>query len=194
MKDNVIQLNSSEKNFTDTIEDFPNRDWIEAGIKILREKSVAALTSKSISEEIKKEEKEFSRLYNGIESYMEALLDYWYEKETLKYIDMLDEMTGDAADLVLAMTEIIHNIDKSDEIAIRNMALKCPNAHAALARVDRTRLDVAIGLFKEMGFSEKESEIRSKIFYTSEIGTEYTSISSSLEQKIARTKLLMVGD
>jgi len=176
MKDNVIQLNSSEKNFTDTIEDFPNRDWIEAGIKILREKSVEALTSKSISEEIKKEEKEFSRLYNGMES------------------DMLDEMTGDAADLVLAMTEIIHNIDKSDEIAIRNMALKCPNAHAALARVDRTRLDVAIGLFKEMGFSEKESEIRSKIFYTSEIGTEYTSISSSLEQKIARTKLLMVRD
>lgn len=81
MKDNVIQLNSSEKNFTDTIEDFPSREWIETGIKILREKSVEALTSKSISEEMKVEEKEFSRLYNGMESYMEALLDYWYRKK-----------------------------------------------------------------------------------------------------------------
>ena len=64
MKDNVIQLNSSEKNFTDTIEDFPNRDWIEAGIKILREKSVEALTSKSISEEIKKKESEVEEAMN----------------------------------------------------------------------------------------------------------------------------------
>lgn len=194
MKDNVVQLNSSEKNINDTINNYPNRNWIEAGIKILREKGIENLTVKSLSEEIQLEETDFKRLYNGMESYMEALLDYWYEKETLKYIDMLEEMTGDAADLMLAMTEIIHNIDKEDEIAIRNMALKCPNAHDALARVDRTRLDVAIGLFKELGFSEKESAIRSKIFYTSEIGTEYTSISSSLEQRIATVKLLMEHD
>lgn len=194
MKDNVVQLNSSEKNINYTINNYPNRNWIEAGIKILREKGIENLTVKSLSEEIQLEETDFKRLYNGMESYMEALLDYWYEKETLKYIDMLEEMTGDAADLMLAMTEIIHNIDKEDEIAIRNMALKCPNAHDALARVDRTRLDVAIGLFKELGFSEKESAIRSKIFYTSEIGTEYTSISSSLEQRIATVKLLMEHD
>lgn len=194
MKDNVIQLNSSEKNINETIDNYPNRDWIEAGIKILRETGIEGLTITSLSDEMKLEEQDFNHLFNGVESFMEAMLDYWYEKETLKYIDMLEDMTGDAGDLLIAMTEIIYHIDKADEIAIRNMALKCPNAHDALARVDRTRLDVCIGLFKELGFSDKESAIRSKIFYTSEVGTEYTSISSSLEQRIATCKLLMERD
>lgn len=194
MKDNVIQLDLSDSIIQEPIESFPNWDWIEAGIKILRDTGIEALTIKNIAEEMNSDETEFSRLFNGVESYMVTLLDYWYEKETLKYVDLLDDIKGDAGEIMLAMTEIIHHIDKSDEIAIRNMALKCPNAHDALARVDRTRLDVGISLFKELGFSEKECSIRSKIFYTTSIGTEYTSISSSLDQKIAMCKLLMQID
>ena len=67
-----------------------------------------------ISDKIK-----FGRLFNGLESYMASLLDYWHEKETLKYFDLLDDMTGDAGEIVFTMTEIIYQIDKSDEIAIR---------------------------------------------------------------------------
>ncbi|MDG1707109.1 MAG: hypothetical protein P8H03_00015, partial [Emcibacteraceae bacterium] len=63
-----------------------------------------------------------------------------------------------------------------------------------LASVDRTRLDFGTGLFKELGFSDNESIMRSKILYTSTIGTEYTSISSSLEQKLATCRLLMSRD
>ncbi|MBT5187060.1 MAG: hypothetical protein HOM01_09650 [Kordiimonadaceae bacterium] len=89
------------------------------------------------------------------------------------------------------MIEFFHYVDKKDEIAIRNMALKCPNALKALTKVDRTRLDVGTGLFKEMGFTEKESVSRAKILYTSMIGVEYTSVTSSLEQKIVLCELLM---
>lgn len=194
MKDNVVKINITDKNTPEAIANYPNRNWIEAGIKILREKGVHSLSIKSLLEQMNLEETEFNQLFKNLESYISSLLDYWYEKETLKYVAQLDVMHGDASDLLLAMTEIIHNVDKSDEIAIRNMALKKTNAHDALARVDRTRLDVGIGLFKELGFSDKESKIRSKIFYTSSIGTEYTSISSSLDQKIALCKLLMEQD
>jgi hypothetical protein len=95
---------------------------------------------------------------------------------------------------MMTMVEILHHADKRDEIAIRNWALMCPNAHKALSKVDRTRLDVGIGLFREMGFSETESKMKAKILYTSTIGTEYTSISSSLEQKQAMCTLLMQRD
>lgn len=194
MKDNVLKLNSTDKNRSEPIKNFPNGHWIEAGIKILREKGMESLSIATISAALKSDEGEFNRLFSDFESFMAALLDYWYEKETLKYIDMLDEINGDASHLILAMAEIIHHADKDDEIAIRNMALKCTNAHEALARVDRTRLDVRIGLFKEFGFSDQESGIRSKILYTSSIGTEYTSISSSLDQKIAMCRVLMQND
>ena len=175
-------------------DDFPNKEWIIAGICVMREQGPRQLSVTTICQEIDKQESEFNNLFNGLESYLFSLLDYWYEKETIAYIEQLDEMGGNARENLLAMVEILHHVDKRDEIAIRNWALRCPNAHKALAKVDRTRMDVGIGLFKELGFSDKDSILRAKIFYTSSIGTEYTSVSSSLDQKFAMCELLMRHD
>ncbi|MEZ5759180.1 MAG: hypothetical protein R3D86_13250 [Emcibacteraceae bacterium] len=169
-------------------------EWIEAGIKLLRDHGPHLITINDLCAKLEKPETEFNRIFKTKENYLFAILDHWYEKETLSYIDMMDEIGGSAENIIMTMVEVIHHADKQDEIAIRNWALKCPNAHAALAKVDRTRLDVASGLFKEMGFSESESKLRAKIMYTSSIGTHYTSISESLEHKKAMCELLLKMD
>ncbi|MCC3859855.1 TetR/AcrR family transcriptional regulator [Pseudemcibacter aquimaris] len=191
MTQNVTPLRSSDFEESDNIKNFPNRDWIEAGIKLLREHGPHVLSIDEICTLTKKNEQEFNQTFEDIDSFYSAIFDYWYEKETLKYIDMMDEIGGDAETALYTMAKITHDIDKQDEIAIRNLALRCPEACNALDRVDRTRLDVAAGLFKEMGFSDKDSMIRAKILYTASIGTEYTSISASLDQKLEMLKLLL---
>lgn len=192
METNVYKMDFTDKKTPENIESFPNHEWVVAGIKILRDHGISAVSITSICEERGQSETEFDILYNGLDSFLFSVLDYWYEKETLSYIDIMEDLTGNAEDIMISFIEILHHADKHDEIAIRNWALKCPNAQKALAKVDRTRMDVGIGLFSEMGFSESESIIRSKILYTSSIGTEYTSISSSLDQKISMCKLLMI--
>jgi len=175
----------------DNIENFLNHEWIKSGINILHEQGFRAISKASICQEIKKTEQDFDVIFNGLDSYLFSVLDYWYEKETLAYIDIMDDVAGNAEQAILTLVEVLHNADKRDELAIRSWALKYPDARKALDKVDRTRMDVGIGLFREMGFSEQESVMRSKILYTSTIGTEYTSVSSSLDQKIAMCKLLM---
>lgn len=191
---NIYKIDLRKKDLPEYVKNFPNREWIEAGIDILRNHGAHALSVVSICNTLEKPQNDFNSVFNGLESFLLSLLDYWYEKETLKYIDLMDEHKGNAKDSMLNMIEIIHHADKQDEIAIRNWALNYPNAHKALGKVDRTRLDVGIGLFRELGFNEEESTTRSKILYTSSIGTEYTSISASLEQKITMCELLMSVD
>jgi|TARA_R110002096_G_scaffold416576_2_gene619350 hypothetical protein len=194
MDKNVLTVDFTGREIDDLDDDYPNLQWIEAGIKILREYGPRSVSIDALCTEIKQEPKDFNKAFNGLESYLFAVLDYWYEKETLNYIDIMDQVGGTAEENMMTMVEILHHADKRDEIAIRNWALMCPNAHKALSKVDRTRLDVGIGLFREMGFSETESKMKAKILYTSTIGTEYTSISSSLEQKQAMCTLLMQRD
>lgn len=191
MESNIYKMKSSDKKMPKDVENFPNREWIKAGINILHDQGFRAISITSICQEMEKSEKDFDILFNGLESYLFSVLDYWYEKETLAYIDIMDDVAGSAEQTMLTLVEVLHNANKRDELAIRNWALKCPNACKALDKVDRTRMDVGIGLFREMRFSEHESIMRAKILYTSSIGTEYTSVSSSLDQKIAMCKLLM---
>ncbi len=192
--DNVVELEVGERSPSGDLENYPNRNWIEAGIKILREKGMAAVSVDTICEEAGMEVSDFNQAFNGLEAYLFAVLDFWYEKEVLAYIDMMDEISGEGEDFLMSMMEIIAHADKEDEVAIRNWALKCPNAHKALARVDRTRLDYTIGVFREMGFSENESTLRAKILYTSVIGLEYSSISASLEKRLEMAKFLCRKD
>ena len=194
MKDNVAGSRFSGDNLINKMENYPNLKWIEAGINIMRNYGARHISISTICSEIGLSEKEFNQIYSDLEDYLNSLLDYWYEKETLTYIDFLEEIGGKAESALLTMVEIIHNIDKGDELAIRNWALRYASAQDALAKVDRTRLDVTIGLFKEIGFSEKESILRSKLFYTSTIGIEYTAASLSLEKKLEMCKLLMTRD
>lgn len=174
--------------------DYPNLDWIKAGIKILRDQGPHQISITNLCGILEKSDADFNKHFSSIEEFFTALLDYWYEKETLSYIEMMDEVGGTAEENLFAMAQIIHNVDKTDEVAIRNLALLCPDTCNALAKVDRTRIDFAIGLFKEMGFSDKQSSQRAKILYTSSIGTEYTAISSSLEQRYAMCEILTRRD
>ena len=191
MDKNVLKFEYISNDLPDTLLDYPNRDWIVAGIKIMRDQGMHHISIKSICDGVDKTEQQFLKSFKDLEDFLFAVLDYWYEKETIAYIDVLNDMVGDARENILNLIEILHNADKRDDVAIRNWALKCPHAMAALEKVDRTRLDVGVGLFKEMGFSEKESILRTKFLYSSSIGTEYTSIDVSLDQKIAMCELLM---
>lgn len=194
MDNNVYQLNVVSDDTRQNLESYPNLDWIRAGIAILREQGPTCVNIDTLCEKTGKDLDAFNKAFNGLKSYLFAVLDYWYEKEVLAYIDMMDEISAQGEEVLIRMIEIKHDADKGDEVAIRNWALKCPNAHKALARVDRTRLDYTIGVFKEMGFSEAESALRAKILYTSFIGLEYSSISASLEKRLEMAKLLCRRD
>ncbi len=191
MEKNVHEVDFGAGHPSENLQNFPNVKWMQAGIELLKTHGPRSVTVEKVCVVMDADKAEFNRRFDDIESFFASILDYWYEKETLAYIDLIDEISGSAEDVLRAMIEIHHYACKEDEVAIRNWALKCSKTNAALERVDRTRLDVVIGLFSEMGFSEKEASMRAKILYTSKLGTEYTSISATLERKLEMCELLM---
>ena len=78
---------------------------------------------------------------------------------------------GGAKDSLLNLLSLVKNYDKKKEIAVRNWGLRDERAKEILTKVDRTRVDYAVGLFQEMGFAEKEARFRAKLCYSSVLGT-----------------------
>jgi hypothetical protein len=191
MKDNVVSNNLMINNRLSMDLNFPNEEWLKTGIKILRDEGHHCLTIEKICTALNQSQEQFSQYYTNFAGYISCLLEYWYEKETLSYINAMDEIGGNAEENLMNLIEMVHYADKQDEIAIRNWALKCPLTLKAMAKVDRTRLDVGIGLLKEIGFSEKDSILRARIIYTASIGAGYTRIPASLDQKRAMVGVLI---
>ena len=194
MDQNVFKVDFTAKKVEGDLQEFPNLEWVIAGVEVLKKYGPRLMSVDKICEEFGENEEEFYNRFDDLDSFLGSLLDYWYEIRTLTYIAMMDDISGSAEDVARAMCEIIHNIDKEDEIAIRNWALRCPRAYKAMEKVDRTRIDVATGLFHEMGFSDKDAEHRAKLFYASSIGTEYTAFEIPLEMKLDMLELLMRKD
>ncbi|MBT5187061.1 MAG: hypothetical protein HOM01_09655 [Kordiimonadaceae bacterium] len=80
MDENIVTVDFTARDTQDNIINFPHKEWIEAGIKIMREKSAESISIDAICEVMNKQEKDFLLCFNGLESYIYSLLDYWYEK------------------------------------------------------------------------------------------------------------------
>ncbi len=72
---------------------------------------------------------------------------------------------------------------------MRTWAKSDERAKQAVRRVDQARLEWTTGVFREMGFSPEQAEIRGRMMVLYEYGDAEFSIRASLEQRLAWVKL-----
>lgn len=183
--DNIYSIDFNKQ------DDFPHEKWIIAGIKILRENNINHVNIDELCSQMNANVDQFKQYFSTLENFFCNLLEYWYEKETLFFLEAIEDLGGCAHDNLINLITLIHHSDKADEIAIRNWALKSDKAYKTLAKVDRARIDICKNLLKDIGFSEKESKLKAKFLYTSTVGIEYSSVHLTLNEKLEFVGLLI---
>lgn len=173
-------------------------DWLLHGIETLRLDGVEAVRVEPMARSLGVTKGSFYWHFKDREDFLDRLLEYWETESTDNIEGHVSSASGDPRDRLLAILEYItkEEINRYDA-AVRAWALYDERAAAIVRRVDQKRLACVCDLFREMGQSDEQAEVRGRMSYFYLVG-EHTAFTKTLprEQRLEHVRLrheLLVG-
>jgi AcrR family transcriptional regulator len=160
-------------------------EWLTRALDILAEKG-GVLTIDEMVRRIGVSRGSFYWHFKDRADFIHQLVKHWSQPFTLSVAEDVRLMEGNAEQKLMALMD---NIERNRltrfDIAIRAWASREPEAVRIVKEVDKFRLNFVASLFKEIGFSGEELEMRTRLFvvYESlEIGL-FSRITSKQKQR-----------
>lgn len=149
-----------------------NKSWLKEGLDVLANLGAEKLTIDTLCSRLGVTKGSFYHHFKNRENFIENLLAYWEEVNTLAVIK-LSEGLGDTRDKIKEITSIaIASMSSSLEVSIRAWALKNDKARLFQERVDQARLDYARKLWGELLGNGEEAELVSRLYYSTFVGCQ----------------------
>lgn len=127
--------------------------------------------------------------FEDLQDLLSSVIDYWAET-MLGAVRSHDELTGSPEENLLQVMEDIAREDRGRYEAVMRTWAKCDKrAEQAVAQVDDARMKWTVGLFRDMGFSPDQAEIRGRMMVLYEYGEAQYSLRASLDQRLEWVKL-----
>jgi len=157
-------------------------DWFKYGLEALRLYGLRGLNIESLSKFMGVTKGSFYWHFKDREKFYKSLLKYWEDELTTAVIDEIKALPVDAGSRLKALMELVFNEDAGRyESDVRSWAAFDKIPARSIAKIDKQRLKYVKSLFEEMGFSKKEAEIRSRLFYLYIVG-EFMILSDTEER------------
>ena len=141
-------------------------DWLARALEVLGAEGLSRVCVEPLADSLGVTKGSFYWHFEDRDELLTSLLDYWEEEYTNGLEASMDTFAPDPESQLLGLLELIaqRNTNRFDA-AIRAWALNDERAAAHLSRVDQKRLDYVRDLFREMGFSPEEADLRGRISY-----------------------------
>lgn len=166
-------------------------DWLEHALDTLLSEGIAGVRVEPLARALGVTTGSFYWHFKNREDFCRQLLTYWELEKAVATPEQLVVKSADARDRYLHLVQLVvrENHNRYDR-AMRAWAGSDELAAAAVARVDRRRLETARGLFLEMGFDPEEADLRSRISYYALVGENnvLVDISDSARAELATLK------
>ena len=147
------------------------RLWLVHGLEALRLFGLKGLNVEPLSEYMGVTKGSFYWHFKDREDFIESLLKYWEDELTTAVIDEIKALQVGPDSRLKALMEIVFKEDAGRyESDVRAWAAFDEISARSIARVDKQRLKYVKSLFEEIGFSKKEAEIRSRLWYLYLVG------------------------
>lgn len=148
------------------------QSWLREGLDVLANLGAEKLTINTLCSQLGVTKGSFYHHFNNRDNFIEDLLAYWEEVNTLAVIK-LSEGLGDTREKIKEITSIaIASMSSSLEVSIRAWALKNDEARLFQERVDQARLDYARKLWAEILGDGEEAELVSRLYYSTFVGCQ----------------------
>ncbi len=164
--------------------------WIAAGLKLLAEGGEGAVGIEPLARRLGATKGSFYHHFADRPALMAALLEAWEPRATGGLIGRIEAAGGSPSARLWALMEtVIREGAASPEPAIRLWARSDETARAALARVDRARLDWLESLFDAMRTrGADDAAIRAYLLYLALIGEHALGERPGLDARLARAR------
>ena len=148
------------------------KSWLKEGLNVLANLGSEKLTIDTLCSQLGVTKGSFYHHFKNREDFIENLLAYWEEANTLAVIK-LSEGLGDTREKIKEITSIaIASMSSSLEVSIRAWALRNDEARLFQERVDQARLDYARKLWGRLLGNGEEAELVSRLYYSTFIGCQ----------------------
>lgn len=163
------------------------QDWIDFGLKTLAKSGFTALRAEPLAKAMGVSRGSFYWHFADIGAFHAAILERWREVATEQIIAGVEAARAknkdeDPLSVLLRLTfGSKHVLEK----AVRSWAANDARARAAVAAVDRRRLDYIEGLLKQAGLAEEVARARAQILFWAFFGYALTDQPLSQERQRA---------
>jgi AcrR family transcriptional regulator len=159
------------------------KEWLDAGIDLLREEGEAALTIDRLCKKLGKTKGSFYHHFADADAFADALLAEWRASLTTRIIVAVEQKQNRQR----ALAEEARRIDQRLELAIRAWGLRDKRARKAIEEVDQRRIE-----YMEELWSERTTRARAKVLarveYAAFVGALqiYPDVSSKEARQVER--------
>lgn len=145
--------------------------WLGEALNVLRDEGVEKVSIEYLAKRLGITKGTFYYIFKDRRELLDALLEYYYEAYTQRYVELANSLEGTPlqrfhALLDRSIHEGITDLDK----AFRIWALKDEKAAALFKRIDEARYQMIKTFFTDHGFDEMETRVRSEVFLYYYIG------------------------
>lgn len=166
-------------------------DWLQHALETLRGGGVSSLRVEPLARSLGVTTGSFYWHFTDRQDLLKSVLEHWSELMTQA---IARRMTS-VEEPEVQFNHLIEDITREDrskyEIALRNWARFDAEAAKAVRTVDECRMAYVNGLFLQLGFSEEQAQVRSRMFIFYQLGEAGFSIQDSPERRLelARCRL-----
>lgn len=159
-------------------------DWLLHALETLRRRGVSGLRVEPLARSLGVTTGSFYWHFKDRQDLLDRLLEHWTDTMTAAIAERKERQDGAGAQLASLLEEVTREDWNRFEIAIRSWAIWDPSARRAVRTVDECRLAYVEGLFRELGFSHEQAEIRAYMLIFYQVGEAGFSIQHSLERRL----------
>ena len=154
------------------------KDWFEKGLELLASDGFQKITIDNMCTILKVTKGSFYHHFINTEGYVEALMKYWMEKNTVDFISSTEAIT-DINEKHDRLNELVSSASQKAEQVIRAWSFSNETVRQYVQQVDDMRMKYLIDLNMQKGMDEKEAQDYSILEYGALIGVQqlYPNIS-----------------
>jgi AcrR family transcriptional regulator len=166
------------------------QDWLTIGIQTLVEKGIEAVRVDPLAKLLNVTRGSFYWHFKNRDDLLDAILHEWEARNTKSIIEQIEGLDSVPSAKLLSLLEIAAEDDNLLEKAVRVWSVNDVKAAAAIARIDRQRLDYLQNLFLQLGFSAIDSKVRAQIAYSVRLSWFVMASSSYASERLTEIRLV----
>ena len=147
------------------------QDWIKLGYKTFSKSGIKGIIVEKMAKTLKVNKSSFYWHFKTKADFIDKIVSYWIQNETESIIDFTDKEKA-IHEKIDAFFKIAFKNDPYLEFIfyLKKYAIKNKKYQVIIDNIDLRRLNFTTNLFQELGYNQKEAEIKASIFYKYLIG------------------------